>query len=137
MNKILILALILGSLSCGAQTVTNLAIRVTTTTIVTGVSTNTAQTTLNLDSGTAKEKIMIDGAAWMYGKARANGETNTFDNWLAKTRIKDEFKSDADAFNRAQNDLILQKLTTLLTTQLDLLSAQDLSSLNTIASKAQ
>ena len=137
MKRLLLFTLLTLSFSASAQTVTNISCRITTTTIVTGVSTNTAQTTVNLDVANAKEKAMIDGAAFMYAAARVNGETATFDSWLSKTHWKDQLKADSDAYNRTQNQAILDKLATLLTTQIDLLSASDLSSLNTIAAKAQ
>lgn len=135
MKTILALLTLLALLvSVQAQT-TNIAVRVTVT-VVTGVATNTAQTTLNLSPDVPKEKIMIDGAVWEYAAAKVNGQTNAFDFWLARVKIKDEFKATADAFNRVQSAATLAKLTQLLTVDRDLLSASELSSLVTIADKA-
>lgn len=111
---------------------TNLAIRVTVT--VDGVSTN--QTTLNLNHATAKDRVLIEGAIWDFKGAQANGQTNTLDFYIARVKIKDDLKATADAKNRAESAATLEKLTRLLTTELDLLTTGDLSSLSTIAAKA-
>lgn len=131
-----ILLLLLLTLSASAQLVTNIAVRVTADVVNIGVSTNSTQTTLNLKADIAKDRVLIDGVAWDYFSARSNGQTNSFDFYLARVKIKDDFKITADAKNRAESAATLEKLTRLLTTEIDLLTAGDLSSLSTIAAKA-
>lgn len=131
MKKLLLTPVLILAAVLAQAADTNLSIRVTAT--VVGVSTN--QTTVNWDASIAKEKIKIDGGIWMWNRAKP-GETNTLDFYLAKTFINDAFKAAADAKNRSESAVTLQKLTTLLTTDLDLLTAGDLSSLATIANKA-
>jgi hypothetical protein len=104
---------------------------------VANVSTNIASSVMTLDPATPKDLLRINGASFSYYQARANGYTNTLDFYLAKQEFSDVLKADSDAYNRSQNTVTLGKITTLLTTQLDLLSAGDLASLSTIAAKAQ
>jgi hypothetical protein len=133
----LVLIFALCALPLAAQTTTNIQVTVKVTVTQAGVSTNIASSVLNLDPVTPKDLLRINGASFSYYQARANGFTNTLDFFLAKQEFSDVLKADSDALNRANNTVTLGKITTLLTTQLDLLSASDLSSLTTIAAKAQ
>jgi len=136
MKTYLFLILLTASLSAAAQTITNIAIRVTVDVIDVGVSTNTAQTTLTLKASTAKEKVIIDGLAWAYNSALNVGvTTNTFDFWLAREKIKDDAKAKSDAYNRIQSSITLDRIQRLLTTDLGTLDASDLAALTTIAAK--
>lgn len=126
-----LLALLLAPAAL-AQLTTNIAVRVT----VTVPTVSTQQTTLNLDYAVAKEKVLIEGAIADYAVAKANGQTNTIDFYLARVRVKDDFKALADAYNRSKAAVTLAKITQLLTTDIDLLTASDLNNLATIANKA-
>ena len=137
MKTLLIAISFILGLSARAQTTTNIQVKVTVTVTVAGVSTNSSNSTMTLDPATPKDLLRINGASFSYYQARANGFTNTLDFFLAKQEFSDVLKADSDALNRANNTVTLGKITTLLTTQLDLLSASDLSSLTTIAAKAQ
>jgi hypothetical protein len=137
MKTLLILAMLAFGLTANAQLTTNIQVTVKVTVTQAGVSTNIASSVMTLDSATPKDLLRINGASFSYYQARANGFTNTLDFFLAKTEFSDVLKADSDALNRANNTVTLGKITTLLTTQLDLLSASDLSSLTTIAAKAQ
>lgn len=82
---------------------------------------------------------MITALSWYYAVARANTNnpaTNSFDNWLAKNWLKDRVKVDTDGYNRVNTADTLSKLTKLLTTDTDLLTAGDLANLATISNKA-
>lgn len=130
--KKLLTSLLLTLLSLETQAGdTNVTIKVTVE--IPGNGTNS--TSLTLGYNTPKDKSRIDGLSWMYNTARAGGFTNTFDNWYAKVFEKDNSQSAADAYNRVNSVATLQKLTDLLTINIDLLSASDLTSLNTIAAK--
>jgi len=121
-----------------AQTpTTNIQVTVKVTVTIAGVSTNIASSVMTLDPGTPKDLLRINGASFSYYRARASGFTNTLDFFLAKNEFSDVLKADSDAYNRASNTETLAKLGTLLTTQLDSLTAGDLANLATIAAKAQ
>lgn len=135
MKTILLLIAIaaLFSCKCAHGQTTNLDFKVTAT--VPGVSTNSS--TLTLLTATGKDKVRIDGLAFVYAVARAGGYTNTLDTWLAKVWCKDNadiaarVKLAADA-----TPTLLPKLTDLLLNNYDLLSAGDISSLTSIAAKS-
>jgi hypothetical protein len=134
MKQILVaLALSALALSAQAQTTTNLAWRVTIESVTAGV-TNTSQSTVRLDYGTKKEALLIDGLVKAHNDYVKGGGTATFEAWL-KTDIKDRAKVYADAKQAADNAALLSKLTALLTSNLDLLSNADITSLTAIAAK--
>lgn len=137
-TKLALSTLLLACFTAQAQLVTNFAVRVTVDIVNTGVSTNTVQTTLNIKPDTsAKDRVLSDGIVWFYNRQKAlTGETNELSFWTARTHIKDKFKESADAKAREESSLTLEKLSRLLSTDIDLLTASDLSQLNTIAAKA-
>lgn len=132
-----LLTLLLGCFTAQAQLVTNFAVRVTVDIVNTGVSTNTAQTTLNIKPDTsAKDKVLSDGLVWFYNKQKATGETNELSFWSARVHLKDKLKETADMKAREESSITLEKISRLLSTDIDLLTTSDLSQLNTIAAKA-
>lgn len=134
MKQLVLLALTALALPCAAQTTTNLDLRIRVETVSGGV-TNTVTTNFRYDYSTKKEALLIDGLALAFGKYRANGGTNDFGAWL-RTDYRDRAKEYQDAKQREDNAALLAKLQALLLGNPDLLSAGDLSSLNTIAAKA-
>ena len=130
MKTLLIAILTLAALSAGAQSVTNITVKITVE--IAGVGTNSSSIKLQQD-GTAKESRLVDGNVWYYNYAKSNGlTTNTFDGWLkdeAKTRL--QLHADEKAVN--DNQITAQKVSTILTTQPDLLSAAQKNQLATIA----
>lgn len=136
MKLTLALLLISSLVGISQTTVTNIDVKVTTTVIVTGTSTNSSNSTLSLAAATPKDLARINGLSWAYFVQRAGGFTNSFDNWIAKTWIKDNADATAAAYNRVNTATTLSKLTDLLTIDIDLLSSSDLNNLNTIAAKA-
>lgn len=136
MKLLITSALLLLAFVAKSQTVTNIDVRATATVIVTGTSTNAANTTFTMLASTAKDKVRIDGLSYAYFLARANGFTNTFDNWIAKTWAKDAADVTARAKLQADAVTTIAKLADLLQNNYDLLSAGDISNLNTIAAKS-
>jgi hypothetical protein len=137
MKTLLSSLLLFMAVATTGQTITNIAIRVTVDVVETGVSTNTAQTTLNLKAATQKEQTIITGLAWAHQIALDQGlTTNSFDFWLAREKIRDDAKAKADAYNRIQSSITLDRIQRLLTTELGTLDASDLAALTIIASKA-
>lgn len=132
MKSLIILAALLICAVAHAQNTTNIALSVTVT--VPGVSTNTTSGTLNYSN--AGDKNLISGLAWIYQKARDNGYTNRFDRYIGQVRILDDAKAVADAYNQEQHRLLLEKLTSLLTINISLLSTQNLADLQAIADLA-
>ena len=118
-----------------AQTVTNIAWRITVETGTVGGSTNSVNSNLRLDYGVAKDLTRINGWVFAWNSAKASGNTNILGDWI-KVDTKD--RSDSYAAAKQANDYtaLVAKLSSLLLQNPDLLSAGDLSSLNTIAAKA-
>lgn len=136
MKKIIAASIILFAAAAQAQIVTNVAVRVTIEVVNPFISTNTVQTTLNLSAAVNKEKVMLDGLSWLYDEARKQGATNEYSFFLARTVIKDAIKQNADDYNRSRAIPILQDISVLLTTDIDLLNQNDIDKLAEIAAKA-
>lgn len=137
MKLLLTLSLLaISALAARAQTTTNLSYRIIVETVSGGV-TNTASTTnFRYDYGlNTKDGLKIDGFARAYSVYTSSGGSNSFGLWL-KQDIADRAKSYQDAKVAQDNTILLAKLQSLLLTNPDLLSASDLTSLNTIAAKA-
>jgi hypothetical protein len=139
MKKLLILLGIAAvSISASAQSTTNIAYKVTVETVTGGV-TNSVNTNFRYDWGTTgtatKDQLKIAGLVQAYNTSRAGGFTNDFGAWLKQDNA-DRAKSYQDAKEASDNAALVAKLTSLLLTNPDLLSASDLTSLNTIAAKA-
>lgn len=135
MKILLVLALAAFALAAQAQTVTNLVISFTVETGTVGGSTNSVVTSVRWDYGVPNKQIMIAGLVYAWNQYKLAGGTNTLGEWL-KTDVKDRAKSYADAKAQVDYANLVSKLTSLLLQNQDLLSASDLSSLNTIAAKA-
>lgn len=136
MKKLLVLlALAAAMYATQAQTVTNIAYRVTIETGTVGGTTNSVVTNLRLDYGTAKDLVRINGFVYAWNGYKTGGGASLFGDWL-KTDIKDRADSYAAVKAQADYTALVAKLTSLLMTNPDLLSASDLTSLNTIAAKA-
>lgn len=123
------------ALATSAQTVTNIAYRITVETGTVGVSTNSVNTNLRLDYGTSKDLTRINGFVYAWNGYKSGGGANTLGDWL-KTDVKDRADSYAAVKQQADNSALVAKLSSLLLQNPDLLSASDLASLNTIAAKA-
>lgn len=132
---IAIAAIAFAALSSQAQTVTNLAFRITVETGVVGGTTNSVNTNLRLDYGTAKDLTRINGWVYAWNAYKVAGGTNDLGSWL-KTDLKDRADSYAATKQAADHAGLVAKLTSLLLQNPDLLSASDLSTLATIAAKA-
>lgn len=135
MKILLTLALLTVALAANAQTVTNLAYRVTVETGTVGGTTNSVNYNVRLDYGTAKDLTRINGLVYAWNQYQKSGGTNDLGTWL-KQDVKDRSDSYATVKQQVDNAALLAKLQSLLLVNPDLLSASDLSSLNTIASKA-
>ena len=135
MKKLLIaIGLAAFTLSAQAQTTTNISYRVIVETVTAGV-TNSVTTNFRYDYGTKKDALKVDGFALAFAQYKAAGGAQDFGGWL-KIDIGDRAKAYQDAKQASDNAALLAKLQALLTTSPDLLSASDLTSLNTIAAKA-
>lgn len=132
---ILSISLAAFALTAKAQTVTNIAWRIQVERGTVGGSTNTTTTNFRYDYGTAKDLLKVNGFVFAWNQYQASGGTNDLNTWL-KTDVSDRAKSYADVKTAADNTALVAKLTTLLLQNPDLLTASDLSSLNTIAAKA-
>lgn len=133
MKKLLVLlALVAAAYTTRAQTVTNIVWRVQIETGTVGGTTNTATINFRWDYGTPKDLIRVNGYVFAYNNSKS---TNTLERWI-KTDVAD--RADSYAAVKAQTDYqaLLAKISSLLLSNPDLLSASDLSSLNTIAAKA-
>lgn len=136
MKTVIAIALLsISSLAAFGQTVTNIAWRVQVETGTVGGSTNTVTTNFRYDYGTAKDLLKINGYVFAWNQYQSSGGTNSLSAWL-KTDVGDRAKSYADVKTAADNTVLLAKLQSLLLQNPDLLSASDLTSLNTIAAKA-
>lgn len=118
-----------------AQTVTNIVWRVQVETGTVGGSTNTVTTNFRYDYGTAKDLLKVNGYVYAWNVYKAAGGTNDLNVWI-KTDVADRAVSYAQVKQAADNAALLAKLQSLLLSNPDLLSASDLTSLNTIAAKA-
>lgn len=134
-NLFAIAALTLYAIGVQAQTVTNIAWRVQVETGTIGGSTNTATTNFRYDYGTAKDLLKVNGYVYAWNQYKAAGGTNDLNTWI-KTDVADRATSYAQVKQQADNAALLAKLQSLLLVNPDLLSASDLTSLNTIAAKA-
>lgn len=139
MKTLITLALLaFGALAVQAQTTTNIAYRIQVETVTGGV-TNTVNTNWRYDYGTKKDSVRIDGIAFAYKVYTNSLATNdvalALGPWLKRQHqaLVDDYAAQAQ---RASSADTLAKLTSLLTANIDLLSASDLSSLATIAAKA-
>lgn len=135
MKKLLALALLILPIAAKAQTVTNIAWRITVETGTVGGTTNSVNSNLRLDYGVAKDLTRINGWVFAWNVAKASGNTNILGDWI-KTDTKDRSDQYAAVKQTSDNAVLVQKLTSLLLQNPDLLSASDLSNLNTIAAKA-
>lgn len=135
--KILLVTLSIAAsaLIAQAQTVTNIAWRITIETGTVGGTTNSVNTNLRLDYGTAKDLTRINGFVYAWNQYKAGGGQSTLGDWL-KTDQKDRADSYALVKQQADYLALVAKLSALLLQNPDLLSASDLTSLNTIAAKA-
>lgn len=129
-----ILALATSAFIAQAQTTTNLAYRITVETVTAGV-TNSVNTNFRYDASGAKDALKINGYALAFAQYKAQGGAQDFGGWL-KIDTTDRAQAYAAVKQQADNAALLAKLTALLTANVDLLSAGDLTSLNTIAAKA-
>lgn len=136
MKRILILPLLMAfCFTAKAQTTTNITWRITVETVTAGV-TNSVNTNFRYDWGTnTKDGLKIAGLATAFATYRSGGGQNDFGAWL-KTDVGDRAKSYSDAKLAADNAALAAKISSLLLSNPDLLSASDLSSLTTIAAKA-
>lgn len=131
--KTLLLALTFAacSLSTQAQSITNLVAKFTVN--------GTTNATLTLDGvPSKKDAALIAGTMFAYGSyvtAQGTNAVVAYDSWL-KQNYKDFIMGYAVQKQQADNAALLVKLTALLTANTDLLTAGDLTSLNTIAAKA-
>lgn len=131
-----LLLLTLGAALTHAQTTTNLSYRIIVETVSGGV-TNTASTTnFRYDYGAnTKDGLKIEGLTRAYSVYTSSGGTNSFGLWL-KQDVADRAVAYQNAKIAQDNATLLTKLQSLLLSNLDLLSASDITSLNTIAAKA-
>lgn len=135
MKKLLLtLGFLTAALTARAQTTTNIAYRVTVETVTGGV-TNSAVTNFRYDASNASDAAKINGFALAFATYRAGGGSKDFGAWL-KQDVTDRAKAYADAKAAADNAALLAKISALLLSNPDLLSASDLSNLATIAAKA-
>lgn len=133
MKKLLvILALSVTALIAQAQSVTNIVWRVQVETGTVGGTTNTVTTNFRWDYGSAKDLTRVNGYVFAYNNSKS---TNTLNQWI-KADVADRADSYAAVKASADYQSLLAKLSLLLLSNPDLLSASDLSSLNTIAAKA-
>lgn len=136
MKKLLALAILVLPLAAKAQTVTNIAWRITVETGTVGGSTNSVNSNLRLDYGVAKDLTRINGWVFVWNAAIASGSTtSTLGDWI-KTDTKDHSDSYAAVKQANDNASLVTKLTSLLLQNPDLLSTSDLTNLQTIAAKA-
>lgn len=134
MKTLLTIAILFFAVSVSAQTTTNIDYRVIVETVTGGV-TNKVTTNFRYDASVKKDGLKIDGLALAFAQYKAAGGVQDFGGWL-KIDIGDRAKAYADAKQAVDNAALLAKLTSLLNGNPDLLTAGDLSSLNTIAAKA-
>lgn len=136
MKTILIaLSLAASAFIAQAQTVTNIAWRIQVERGTVGGATNTTTTNFRYDYGTSKDLLKINGFVFAHNQYQASGGTNDLNTWL-KMDVGDRAKSYADVKSQADYTALVAKLSSLLLQNPDLLSASDLTSLNTIAAKA-
>lgn len=117
---------------CQAQSVTNIVWRVQVETGTVGGTTNTVTTNWRWDYGGAKDMTRVNGYVFAYNNSKS---TNTLNQWI-KTDVADRADSYAAVKASADYQALLAKISSLLLSNPDLLSASDLTSLNTIAAKA-
>lgn len=135
MKRILALCLLcFTSVALKAQMTTNIAWRVTVET-VSGGATNSVNTNFRYDYGTKKDALKVDGLVLAFNQYKANGGAQDFGGWL-KIDVGDRAQAYAAVKQQADNAALVAKLSALLLSNPDLLSASDLTSLNTIAAKA-
>lgn len=133
-KSLLSLGLLATALTAQAQTTTNLAYRITVETVTAGV-TNSVNTNFRYDASGASDAAKINGFALAFATYRAGGGSKDFGAWL-KQDVTDRAKAYADAKAAVDNAALLAKISALLLSNPDLLSASDLSNLATIAAKA-
>lgn len=130
MKKLLVIAFLATvALAAKAQTFTNITVKTTVDVIVTGVSTNSANSTLSLvGNGTKKDQNRINGWAFTFAQYRASGGTNAFEAWL-----KTDFQDRADEYSKTKqskdNAALAATINTLLTQKSDLLSTVQMNQL--------
>lgn len=132
---LLIAALTISAISVRSQTVTNIAWRIQVETGTVGGTTNTVTTNFRYDYGNSKDLLKVNGYVFAWNTYKASGGVNDLNTWL-KTDVADRAMSYANVKQSADFTVLLAKLQTLLLTNPDLLSASDLTTLNTIAAKA-
>lgn len=136
MKKLLAFALLILPLAAKAQTVTNIAWRITVEIGTVGGSTNSVNSNLRLDYGVAKDLTRINGWVFAWNTSTASrSTTSTLGDWI-KTDTKDRSDSYAAVKQANDNTSLVAKLTALLLQNPDLLSAADFTNLQTIAAKA-
>ena len=111
---------------------TNITFRVVVD-VVSGGVTNSTTVSTRLDGSTQRDVDRLAGLQWAYA---ANPGTNTIGTWC-RTMVTDAVDSIRRAKLQADNAALAAQIQQLLTSQQDLLSAQDLSNLRTIGAKAQ
>lgn len=133
MKTLLTLSLVLLATLAHAADTTNVIFTVTVERVISG-ATNSANSTLNLVPTTSQKDVSrVNGLAWFYATARANGETDSFDKWIAKTKIKDWTTAAGDDYNRSIQAVTAAKLATGLAT--GAYSDADVATLTTISNK--
>lgn len=134
MKILLSIGILLTAFISRAADTTNIIFKVTVERVISGV-TNSANTSFNVvPTGSQKDVARVNGLAWQYASARALGETNSFDNWISKTQLKDWTTILGDAYNRSIQQSTAEKLTLGLST--GAYSDADVATLTTISLKA-
>lgn len=140
MNKLLLIALLTaGAFVANAQTTTNVIFTITQEK-VSGGATNATTLSFSFDQSSKKGIARVDGLNFAYGTYAAtfgtNVVTDNFKQWLKNEVITPITDNYSQQKQQADNAALLQKLTSLLTANIDLLTAGDLSNLQAVAAKA-
>lgn len=140
MKTILALTLLIFGVAAAthAQTTTNVTYRIQVESVTGGV-TNTVSTNWRYDAGgVKKDQNILAGIQFAYAAYVAAQGTNTvlaLGPWLKQQHVA-LLTDYANQKQAADNTVLAAKILNLLTVNSDLLSASDLTSLNTIAAKA-
>lgn len=130
-----ILFLVLLASFAEAQTTTNIAFRISVETVTAG-TTNTVNTTLRLDYGTAAEAFSIDGFALGHAQNIAANGTNapTFGVYM-RQELKDQLVRPASrvAQDRVKQASAVDKIPTIIANQWDNLTQAQKNQLAAIA----
>lgn len=140
MKKLLCLTLLLaGAFVANAQTTTNVIISITQEK-VSGGTTNATTLSFSFDQGTKKGIARVDGLNFAHQSYAntfgTNAPSDNFKQWLKNEVITPIADNYSQQKQQADNAALLQKLTSLLTQNIDLLNASDISNLQAVAAKA-